>query len=291
MSGLGARMPAMRSAAAASVSTSTPAGWSPSRRAVLLTVGRVQKAIVMGLLWGALWMFVTAVCGSLANALPGVTPFEPPRALVLLGVGGVALVGFALVMLIVVVWEAPPRRLARRVLARARALSRRLLGEVFGLAFISGRRLAAAVGLGVVAAFVAFGTGILLAMVPALAASVPPTDARYEAMSGTPAWVPAVFFATYSPAPEEIFYRGTLLVAIALVAALTANRWVRGAVAVVALIVTSWMFGLVHLDWSLLNAVSAGITGAMYGVVAIATRSLWAAIVAHALFNALVFIF
>lgn len=45
-----------------------------------------------------------------------------------------------------------------------------------------------------------------------------------------------------------------------------------------------------HLDWSLLNAVSAGVTGAIFGVVAIATRSLWAAIVAHALFNALVFI-
>lgn len=260
-----------------------------SRRGMLL-LGRAQNAMVMLLLWAALWMVSAAVCGAIANALPGVTPFESPRVLVRIGVLGVSMAAIAVVMLNLVAWEPPLRRRARRVLSRAWALFRRLLRDVFGLAFISGRRLAVAVGLGVIAAFVAFGAGYLLGLVPVLAEGVPATDARVEAMGGAPAWVPAVFFATYAAAPEEIAHRGALLVAVAVVAASTSKRWVRGIVTVAALIGTSWVFGLVHLDWSLLNAVSAGVTGAIFGVVAIATRSLWAAIVAHALFNALVFI-
>lgn len=169
-------------------------------------------------------------------------------------------------------------------------LSRRLLRDVFGLAFISGRRLAAAIGLGVAGALLALGAGYLLGMVPVLAASVPATDARVDAVSAAPAWVPSVFFATYAPAAEEIAFRGALLVAVAVVVSSTSNRWIRGAVTVAALIGTSWVFGLVHLDWSLLNAVSAGVGGVIFGSVAIATRSLWASIVAHALFNALVFL-
>lgn len=291
----GGRMLAMSSA---DVTASLPEPSAPasgllaglrSRRGMLL-LGRAQNAMVMLLLWAALWMVSAAVCGAIANALPGVTPFESPNMLVRIGVFGVSMAGIAVVMLNLVVWEPPLRRRARRVLSRAWALFRRLLRDVFGLGFISGRRLAVAVGLGVVAAFVAFGVGSLLTLVPVLAESVPATDARVEAMGGAPAWVPAVFFATYAAAPEEIIYRGALLVAVAVVAASTSNRWVRGIVTVAALVGTSWVFGLVHLDWSLLNAVSAGVTGAIFGVVAIATRSLWAAIVAHALFNALVFI-
>lgn len=260
-----------------------------SRRGMLL-LGRAQNAMVMAFLWAALWMVSAAVCGAIANALPGVTPFESPRMLVRIGVFGVSMAAIAVVMLNLVVWEPPLRRRARRVLSRAWALSRRLLRDVFGLGFISGRRLAVAIGLGIVAAFASIGVGYLLGLVPVLAESVPATDARVEAMGGAPAWVPAVFFATYAAAPEEIAYRGALLVAVAVVGASTSNRWVCGIVTVAALVGTSWVFGLVHLDWSLLNAVSAGVTGAIFGAVAIATRSLWAAIVAHALFNALVFI-
>lgn len=291
----GGRMLAMSSA---DVTASLPEPSAPassllagvrSRRGMLL-LGRAQNAMVMLLLWAALWMVSAAVCGAIANALPGVTPFESPSMLVRIGVFGVSMAAIAVVMLNLVVWEPPLRRRARRVLSRAWALFRRLLRDVFGLAFISGRRLAVAVGLGVIAAFVAFGAGYLLGLVPVLAESVPATDARVEAMGGAPAWVPAVFFATYAAAPEEIAHRGALLVAVAVVGASTSNRWVRGIVTVAALVGTSWVFGLVHLDWSLLNAVSAGVTGAIFGVVAIATRSLWAGIVAHALFNALVFI-
>lgn len=99
-----------------------------------------------------------------------------------------------------------------------------------------------------------------------------------------------MFFATYAPIPEEIAHRGALLVVMAVTAASTQNRWVRGLIVAIALLVTSAVFGVGHLDWSLLNAVSAGVTGAIFGVVAIANQSLWAAIVAHSLFNALLFI-
>lgn len=244
----------------------------------------------MLLLWAALYLVTAATCGLVANALPGVTPFESPRALVRAAVLGLGMAMMVLVVLNLMMQQPPLRRRARRVLARARVLSVRLLRDVFGLAFISGRRLAAAIGLGVVAGFVSVGLGSLLSLVPALAESVPTTDARYEAMAGAPEWVPPVFFATYAPAPEELAYRGLLLAVCAIVLALTSNRWVRGAVVVTGLIGTSWLFGFAHLDWSLLNAVSAGVTGAVFGAVAIATRSLWAAIVAHALFNALPFI-
>jgi membrane protease YdiL (CAAX protease family) len=245
----------------------------------------------MFLLWIGLALVTAAVCGTIANALPGVVPFQPPRELRSSGVSGV---GFALlaVGLLNMRTESPPaRRRIRRVLARARVLTVRLLRDVFGLAFIGGRRFAIAVGVGVLTAFVAFVAGYLLSMIPVLAESVPPTDARFEAVAGAPAWVPPVFFAVYAAAPEELLHRGLLLAVVAVVTASTTNRWVRVAVIVTALIATSWIFGLGHLGWSLLNAVSAGVTGAMFGAVAIATRSMWAAIVAHALFNVLVSIF
>lgn len=280
-------------AAASFPSRSTPASglvrWARSRRAVLL-LGRAMDGAVMLLLWAALFLVTTAACGAIANSLPGVTPFESPRVLVRAAVFGVSMAVMAVVLLNMMMSGPPLRRRTRRVLARARVLAVRLLRDVFGLAFIGGRRLAIAVAAGVAAAFVSIGIGYSLLLVPALAETVPTTDARYEALAGAPAWVPPAFFAIYAPAPEELAYRGLLLVVCAVVMASTSNRWVRGAVLVAALIGTSWIFGAVHLHWSLLNAVSAGITGAVFGVVAIATRSLWAAIVAHALFNALTFI-
>lgn len=269
-------------------STPAPVRWVRSRSGVLL-LGRAQGAMVMLLLWMALYMVAAAACGAIANALPGVTPFEPPRMLLRVGVFGVSMAAIAVVMLNLTMTAPPLRRRVRRVLARGRVLAGRLLRNVFGLV-VGGRRLGAAIGLGGVAAVVSIGIGYLLGMVPVLAESVPSTDARYEAMAGAPAWAPPAFFAIYAPAPEELVFRGLLLVAVAVVMASTSNRWVRVGVVVAALVGTSWVFGLVHLHWSLLNAVSAGVTGAIYGVVAIATRSLWAAIVAHALFNALAFI-
>ena len=283
----------MRSADAAASLPEPPASglvaWARSRRGVLL-LGRAQNAMVMLLLWAALGMVAAAVFGGVANALPGVTPFEPPSVLVRVGVFGMGMAAIAILMLNLIVSEPPLRRRSRRVLSRASVLWRRLLRDAFGLAFISGRRLAVSIGLGVAGAVLYVGVGYLLGLVPVLAESVPATDARVGAMIDAPGWVPAVFFATYAPVAEEIGYRGALMVAVAVGAASTSNRWVRGTITAAALIGTSWVFGLVHLDWSLLNAVSAGVSGVIFGVVAIASRSLWAAIVAHALFNALAFI-
>lgn len=283
----------MRSADAAASPPEPPASglaaWARSRRGVLL-LGRAQNAMIMLPLWAALGMLAAAVFGGVAIALPGVTPFEPPSVLVRVGVLGMSMAAIAILMLNLVVSEPPLRRRARRVLSRASVLWRRLMRDVFGLAFISGRRLAVSIGLGVVGAVVSIGVGYLLGLVPVLAESVPATDARVDAMVDAPEWVPAVFFATYAPVAEEISYRGALMAAVAVVVASTSNRWIRGTITAAALLGTSWVFGLAHLDWSLLNAVSAGVSGAIFGVVAIASRSLWAAIVAHALSNALAFI-
>lgn len=253
-----------------------------------MLLGRAQKSMSMFLFWAALYLVTAAACGAIANSLPGVTPFESPRRL-----GGSALFGVSMAVIAMVVLNqsvtAPPlRRRARRVLARARAHLRHLLRDVFGVAFISGRRLVAAIGLGLIAAVVSVGIGRLLVLVPVLAESVPVTDARFEALAGAPVWVPPAFFAIYAAVPEELAFRGLLLVIVAAVMSSTSRRWVRGGVVTAAWIGTSWIFGLVHLDWSLLNAISAGVTGAVFGIVAIATRSLWGAIVAHGLYNALV---
>lgn len=121
---------------------------------------------------------------------------------------------------------------------------------------------------------VAIGGALLL--VPALAESVPASDARFDPVAGTTPWVPPAFFAIYAAAPGEIIYRGVLLGVLALSVATIRSRWSRVVVVSGALLIVS--------------AVTAGVTGAVYGIVAIATRSLWAAIIAHMLYNALIFV-
>ncbi|WP_344005190.1 CPBP family intramembrane glutamic endopeptidase [Microbacterium paludicola] len=252
---------------------------------------RAADVAVMVLLWAALLLAVSAACGAIANSLPGVTPFESPRVLVGAGLLAVCFAAMAVLPL----YARTPRSLGRSdevrwMLDRGRHLTVRLLRDVLGLAMISWRRLLVALVAGVAGGLVSVAIGGALLLVPALAESVPASDARFDAVAGTAPWVPPAFFAIYAAAPEEIIYRGVLLGALALSVETIRSRWARVVVASGALLIVSAVFGQVHLDWSLLNAVTAGVTGAVYGIVAIATRSLWAAIIAHMLYNALIFV-
>lgn len=168
------------------------------------------------------------------------------------------------VMLLLLASNRPLRRRTRRVLTRARVLAVRLLRDVFGLAFIGGRRLTVAAAAGVAAAFCLHRDRLRAA--PGRLLSQRRCRLRMHGTRPSPGpqrRVPPAFFAIYAPAPEELAYRGLLLVVCAVVMAAPSNRWVRGAVIVAALIGTSWVFGLAHLNWSLLNAVSASMTGAV----------------------------
>lgn len=256
---------------------------APPTRPVLS--GRFANALPMVFMWLTLGLAAAAACGTIAISLPGASPFEGTRGLVAAGVFAVVLAALALI-LVSASFEKFPVRL---VLRRNALLWRRLLRDVLGL-IISPPRAAIAIGVGIVVGFLSWGAGQWLLSIPALAETIQPSDVRLDTVAGAPWWVPAAYYAIYAPLPEEILYRGPLLAICAIVAALTTNKRVRAVAVVAALLATSVVFGLVHLDWSLLNAVGAGVSGALYGIAALATRSLWPAIIAHSLSNALVFL-
>lgn len=156
-----------------------------------------------------------------------------------------------------------------------------------GLAPRSGRHAVQLLAVGLAAGLIAFVANAALTAVPALADTATP-DARNDAVAGAPPWAAVLYLAIYSPAWEEVWHRGTLLLVVAAVAWWVPRPGVRRALIVGALIVSSVSFSLAHLDWSVLNAVTATAGGLLYGTAAVVTRSLWPAFVAHTVMNACV---
>lgn len=267
--------------------------WSQSR-GVKLAVGRSMSTLVMLIFWVVLFVAAMTVCGLIANSLPGVVPFEEPRLLQRAVLAVVFLI-MAVYLLSVMLSAVPRGRRRLRIAGRARALSRRLLRVLGLIPADRGRRAAGTVGCWLVVGVVAGGASVGVAyavrlVLPGLLASVPPSDARFDAVAASPEWVRPAFFAIYAPLPEELLYRGLLLAICAAATALVASRSIRAVVFVVALLGTSLIFGLAHIDWSLLNAASAAATGLVYGAAALVTRSLWPAVIGHALHNVLIFV-
>ena len=258
--------------------------WAQSRKG-MLALGWARDAALVAALWVALVLVAISCFATLGNALPGVKSFDSPRTQAQLFVSGLGMTGLVIVMSSFI-GSAPIRSRVPRALSRTRALARRLLRDVLGLAPLGGRRLSGMIGLGLIAGLLGLGVSYLLGRVPFLAASVPATDTRVDAVAQAPAWIASVFFATYAPVPEEILFRGPLLAAVVVITALAANKWVRRILIAVVLVGTSWVFGMAHLEWSLLNAVSAGAHGMLLGGAAVTARSLWPAIVGHVVFNA-----
>lgn len=263
--------------------------WAGSRRGLLLQ-GTILNALVLVLLWLALYLVVGATCMAIANALPGVTPFEPPTAPAAFLVLSIGLMLTVAVIVSARMRNVPRSRRRRRIIARTRTLLVRLLHDVLGLVPIGRRPLLAAILLGFAGALVALVVAYLVSLVPGLADTVPASDARYDAVAMTPRWVAPVFFAIYAPAAEELIYRGMLLAVCAIAAVTIRSRSIRIIVVITALLSSSFLFGIVHLHWSLANAAAAAATGLIYGTIAVLVRSLWAPIIAHALYNALIFL-
>lgn len=111
-----------------------------------------------------------------------------------------------------------------------------------------------------------------------------PTDARFLATDTLSPLARGIAFAV-GGAPEEFLYRGPVLIAAALTSGMTSRKW-RGAMVLGVLLASSALFGDSHpgLD----NMLSAGLSGLIWGGLSLLTRSIWPALLSHALHNLIV---
>lgn len=110
-------------------------------------------------------------------------------------------------------------------------------------------------------------------------------DARFEAVGQAPAWAGGLYFAVVAAPWEEMLYRGPVILAAAYLLARTWPRCWRVVAVGGIWLVSSVYFGGGHLEFSQLNAVTATANGLLYGGLALVSRSLWPAVVAHGLHN------
>ena len=165
-------------------------------------------------------------------------------------------------------------------LAGAVALGRPALREVLGRALVS--RDVAPVALTVLTTFCASGALITLTMVP-LSYLVPsfvtwwldwsyPVSLYLAADGSIPVAANALLLVSLvvvTPILEELIFRGYLL-----------NAWVRKWGLWTGVLLSSAVFGALHSD-----PVPAMLTGVGFALLYLRTRSLWAPIVAHAVYN------
>jgi membrane protease YdiL (CAAX protease family) len=84
---------------------------------------------------------------------------------------------------------------------------------------------------------------------------------------------------------EEMVFRGWLTARVAEMLGMTRNAWV------IAIIITSVIFGLAHLYQGLSGIFATGITGLLFGIAYLASgRNLWCAILAHGLTDTIGFV-
>jgi len=256
------------------------AGETPPRRSGRLlyrVIEETAKAIEAFAVWVAMFLLAAALTVNLAAALPGVVPFERSNGLLL--VQGILIAAVAAGVLFMSSGLRAKAPTLGRAVARLSELSANLGLHRPRLRWYG---LLAAGGLTAVAAVI---TGEVLVRVPALAETAAGTDARIDALADAPRWAGSLYLAIYSPLPEELIYRGLLLLVVGGYLARFRSASVRRVTVVLALVAMSTIFGMHHLGWSLLNAVSAGVHGLMYGAIALWTRSLWPAVLAHTLHN------
>lgn len=240
----------------------------------------------------ALFTLAAGITITLANSLPGIAPFEDVRAMLIIALA------FA-PALVIVLWAielgilstARPTGSVRGSIALARRRTRvwvRIFVNHLGLAPCSRSQIARILLVGLLAGVLSYAvTLVATILMPELAATAGP-DARRDAIASAPPWVPALYFAIYAPAWEEVWYRGPLLLAVAAISWWGPRPAMNRVLVLLALAVSSVIFGTAHLDWSVLNAVTATMSGLLYGGAALLTRSLWPAVIAHAVTNAAV---
>lgn len=147
------------------------------------------------------------------------------------------------------------------------------------------RRVARTLAAGTAAAVASLAIAYAIALVPGIEKIDHTQDERYVAVANAPGLAGALYFAIAAPPPEETMYRGLLLLTAAAAAWWCRTPAARRLIIGAALVLTSAHFGYIHLEWSQSNALMAAVSGVAYGAAALWSRSLWTAVLAHAMYN------
>lgn len=256
----------------------------PETQDLHMVTGRFERLFRDGEATASYWLLLAAltstvglICATAANMLPGVIPFEAPRATAI----AAAVVSFTLLALAIIFERINGGPFAGTIRTLA-SRSRRLL-EILGVRR-SPRQALTAILLGLAGGALAIGFQKVLFLMVTFPPSSQP-DARIAGIANVSPAMGGTYFAIYGPFYEEIYYRGLLLLAVAAVALRSSSRRTQRAVMLIVLIFTSVWFGYTHLSWSIANAVSAGFEGLIFGALAVQQRSIWPAVIAHSAMN------
>ena len=235
--------------------------------------------VFVALVFAAVLVSVTA-----ANMLPGVTAIEGTRAMVVLTTRTiVSAIGYAFCLgLCEGGSRGNVRTIARRSIHTLVRRSSRLLG-VLGVRR-SPRQVVTAIWLGIAGGGLAYGLNEFVMATVRFPPSTQP-DIREAAIAGVAPITGGAFFALHAALWEETLWRGLLLLAVAAIALRWSNRRTQLITTLVLVVVTSAAFGYTHQTFSTANTITAGISGLVYGAIALHQRSLWPAVIAHATTN------
>jgi len=237
----------------------------------------VQTSFSYLLLLASLTVTVALSSTAAANMLPGVIPFEDPRATVIVAAGS----GMMLLALAIISERVNVSSLAETIRTLA-SRSRRLL-EILGVRR-SPRQALIALLLGLAGGALALGVQKFLL----LTVTFPPStqsDARWAGIANVSPAIGGAYFALYASFWEETANRGLLLLIVAFVVLRLSSRRMQVTGMVIALVITSAWFGYGHMNFSTANVVTAGSAGVIFGALAIQQRSIWPAVIAHAAMN------
>lgn len=232
-----------------------------------------------------MWLSVTAAAFALRGPfylLPGVGGLEDFAGLL---AGGLGFAGFtfASACVMALAFTRAPRAAA--------GLVRRAAGFEFvalGVRREGVRAVLVLVVAGAGGAIVTWGTGGLLAS--SFTWHVPPSDPRD--LTGAPVWSALLFGLLAAPVPEEVLFRGPLLILAAALDRYRGTVLSKTTVTVLqllGLVVSAGLFGWWHLNYSVFNAVAIAVAALVWGGLALWGRSLLPALVAHGLYDAAVF--
>jgi membrane protease YdiL (CAAX protease family) len=160
----------------------------------------------------------------------------------------------------------------------------RALGVLRGLGFFgrSPRRLLGWSAAAVVAAALCSTTNAPLASALGYVGSEDPRRDAFDGLDQLPAFVVVVSTA---PVWEEVLFRGPLLLAAAAVAGANWSPRTKGALVTAMVVADTVLFGLAHHEFGIANVATAALSGLVYCLLALGSKSLWPAMVAHATTN------
>ncbi len=98
---------------------------------------------------------------------------------------------------------------------------------------------------------------------------------------------PVYWFAAAS-VPEELLFRGGLLAVMVAIRTGVRGKWWSLGLQVSAVLVSTLVFASAHADYGMWNMSIAAVSGVLLAVLAVATKSLWPAIVTHGLYDTVV---